>query len=46
VAEEFSEARSIIKELEKLEIKINRQFSINQARAKLNRHYENVVQKT
>lgn len=40
------EVEAIVKERERLEIKINWQFSINQARAKLNRHYENVFQKT
>jgi hypothetical protein len=40
------EVEAIVKEREKLEIKIDWQFSITQARAKLNRHYENVVQKT
>lgn len=40
------EVETIVKEREKLEIKINWQFSINQAREKLNRHYENVIQKT
>lgn len=40
------EVEAIVKEREKLEIKINWQFSINQAREKLNRHYENVILKT
>lgn len=40
------EIQAIVKEREALEIKIEWQFSITQARAKLNRHYENVVQKT
>jgi len=40
------EVEAIVKEREKLEIKINWQFSITQAREKLNRHYENVILKT
>jgi len=40
------EVEAIVKEREKSGIKIEWQFSIPQARAKLNRHYENVVQKT
>lgn len=40
------EVEAIVEEREKLEIKIDWQFSITQARAKLNRHYENVFQKT
>jgi hypothetical protein len=45
--EEFErEVKAIVKEREESEIKIQWQFSINQARAKLNRHYENVIQKT
>lgn len=40
------EVEAIVEEREKLEIKIAWQFSITQARAKLNRHYENVFQKT
>lgn len=40
------EVEAIVKEREALEIKIKWQFSINQAREKLNRHYENVVTKT
>lgn len=40
------EVEAIVKERGKLEIKINWQFSINQARAKLNRHYKNVIAKT
>ncbi len=38
--------QAIVKEREESEIKIEWQFSINQAREKLNRHYENVIQKT
>jgi hypothetical protein len=40
------EVETLVKEREKLEIKIEWQFSINQAREKLNRHYENVILKT
>jgi len=40
------EVQAIVKEREESEIKIEWQFSINQAREKLNRHYENVIQKT
>lgn len=40
------EVEAIVKEREKLEIKIEWQFSINQARKKLSRHYEKVIQKT
>ncbi len=40
------EVQAIVKEREELKIKIEWQFSINQAREKLNRHYENVIQKT
>ena len=40
------EVQAIVKEREESEIKIEWQFSINQARGKLNRHYENVIQKT
>lgn len=40
------EVLAIVKEREALEIKIQWQFSITQAREKLNRHYENVIQKT
>lgn len=39
------EVTAIVKEREELEIKIQWQFSITQARAKLSRHYENVIQK-
>lgn len=46
VEELTSEVEAIVKEREKLKIKIGWQFSINQTRAKLNRHYENVFQKT
>jgi hypothetical protein len=38
--------QAIVKEREESEIKIDWQFSITQAREKLNRHYENVIQKT
>ncbi len=40
------EVQAIVKEREESEIKIEWQFSINQAREKLNRHYENVIQET
>lgn len=40
------EVETLVKEREKLEIKIEWQFTITQARAKLNRHYEKVIQKT
>lgn len=40
------EVKAIVKEREESETKIEWQFSINQAREKLNRHYENVIQKT
>ncbi len=40
------EVLAIVKEREDLKIKIEWQFFIGQARAKLNRHYENVIQET
>ena len=40
------EVEAIVKEREKLEIKIKWQFSVTQAREKLNRHYEKVSAKT
>lgn len=40
------EVEAIVKEREASQIKIDWQFSIPQARAKLNRHYENVIQET
>lgn len=40
------EVQAIVKEREELEIKIQWQFSITQAREKLNRHYEKVSAKT
>jgi len=40
------EVEALVKEREKLKIKIDWQFSITQARAKLIRHYNNVFQKT
>jgi hypothetical protein len=40
------EVKAIVKEREELEIKIKWQFSITQAREKLNRHYEKVSVKT
>jgi hypothetical protein len=40
------EVEAIVKEREELEIKIRWQFSVNQARVKLNRHYEKVSAKT
>ncbi len=40
------EVEALVKEREKLAIKIQWQFSVNQAREKLNRHYEKVIQKT
>lgn len=46
IEELTSEVDALVKEREKLEIKINWQFSIAQAREKLIRHYENVIQKT
>ncbi len=41
-----SELESIVKERNKLEIKVKWQFSIESAREKLNRHYENVIAQT
>lgn len=46
IEELAAEVEALVKEREKLEIKIDWQFSITQAREKLNRHYENVIQKT
>lgn len=40
------ELESIVKERNKLEIKVKWQFTIENARKKLNRHYENVTSKT
>jgi len=40
------EVEVIVKEREEMEIKIRWQFSVNQARVKLNRHYEKVSTKT
>jgi transposase len=40
-----SEMKSIVKERNELEIKAHWQFTIENAREKLNRHYENVIQK-
>jgi len=40
------ELEAIVKERNKLEIKVKWQFTIENAREKLNRHYENVIQKT
>ncbi len=40
------EVEAIVKEREESEIKIEWQFSINQAREKLERHYKNVILKT
>ena len=37
---------SIVKERNELKIKVNWQFTIENAREKLNRHYENVIQET
>jgi hypothetical protein len=36
----------IVKERNKLEIKMKWQFTIENAREKLNRHYENIIAKT
>ncbi len=41
-----SELESIVKERNELEIKVKWQFTIENAREKLNRHYENVIAKT
>ncbi len=41
-----SELESIVKERNKLEIKMKWQFTIENAREKLNRHYDNVIAKT
>ena len=40
------ELESVVKERNALEIKVKWQFTIENAREKLNRHYENVIQKT
>ncbi len=40
------ELESIVKERNELEIKVKWQFTIESAREKLNRHYENVILKT
>jgi len=40
------ELEMIVKERNKLEVKVKWQFTIEHAREKLNRHYENVVAKT
>ena len=40
------EVEAIVKERNELKIKIQWQFTITQARAKLNRHYEKVIQQT
>jgi hypothetical protein len=40
------ELKSIVKERNELEIKVKWQFTIESAREKLNRHYENVILKT
>jgi hypothetical protein len=40
------ELESIVKERNELEIKVKWQFTIENAREKLNRHYENVIQET
>ncbi len=40
------EMKSIVKERNELEIKVKWQFTIENAREKLNRHYENVITKT
>ncbi len=40
------ETESIVKERNKYEIKVKWQFTIEKAREKLNRHYENVIQET
>jgi hypothetical protein len=40
-----SELESIVKERNKLQIKVKWQFTVDNAREKLNRHYENVISK-
>jgi len=40
------EVNAIVKERNKLEIKVKWQFTVENAREKLNRHYENVITKT
>ncbi len=40
------ELNAIVKERNKLEIKVKWQFTVENAREKLNRHYENVITKT
>ncbi|MDQ3322025.1 MAG: hypothetical protein M3525_06290 [Acidobacteriota bacterium] len=40
------ELEMIVKERNNLEVKVKWQFTIEHAREKLNRHYENVVAKT
>lgn len=40
-----SEIESIVKERNKLEIKVKWQFTVDNAREKLNRHYENIFSK-
>jgi len=46
IEELAQEVEMLVKEREESKIKIEWQFSIGQAREKLNRHYENVIQKT
>ncbi len=41
-----SELESIVKERNKLAVKFKWQFTVEKARKKLNRHYENVILKT
>lgn len=40
------ELESVVKERNDLKIKVKWQFTIENAREKLNRHYENVIAKT
>ena len=40
------ELESVVKERNELEIKVKWQFTIENAREKLKRHYENVIAKT
>lgn len=40
------ELESIVKERNELKVKVNWQFTIENAREKLNRHYDNVILKT
>jgi hypothetical protein len=40
------ELNTIVKERNKMEIKVKWEFTVENAREKLNRHYENVIAKT